>query len=260
MGPETKGDQDMASALAEVEEIGELTEPATKDAKDSLSDEKKEEASEAPKTYTQEEFDKAVKRATSAQSEADKRASKAEKELGVTKEALVSLQSEMAQLREEVEQRELDALDGDTDQQALVKQRQADRKRRAELEAKERELEKRAKELDGLLEDANKVKQEQAIRDIATAHSIDAKELEAKVMKFNITDPEGIEEMATLMEGKAEAPATDSEDSAVAQKPRFKPDSGRTVGGGKRTKEQISADPDASFEELEDLLKKETNI
>lgn len=258
MGPKSEL-EDLTSAMNEVQDVDAVIDAQTNTPADTTSSDTKEEVSD-PATFTQEELNAAVKRERAAQSVADKRAVKAEKELEAFRESQSVLQKQVEDLRKEIEQRELDALDGDDDQLSIVRQRQADRKRKDTLDAQERALAAREKELEGTLEEANEIKKGQAIETIAVAHNVDATELKAKAKKLGVSDPDGIEELAALMAGKP-APGTEAEEGALEKENTrtFRPDSARNVGG-KRTKNAIINDPNASFDELEDLLKKESMI
>jgi len=171
---------------------------------------------DAPKTYTQEELDAQLKRAAASQSKEAKRAATAEAQVKQLAEDLAAYKSDLERSQKERDEIELASLDGDDDQKKLLLRRQADRQKEATLLQKERDLEKRQKEIDGLLAEAESVKKTAAVEALAKKHKLDAKALTEKAEKLGVMTPEGLEDLASIMEmPKREPNANLSPDNLV---------------------------------------------
>ena len=118
--------------------------------------------------------------------------------------------------QKEKDESEIEAAEGDKDEQSRIKRRQALRVGELTLKQEREEFEKGKSANQAKIAKAEAAELSTDISEIATKHEVDAGKLKALAEKLGITDLEQVEELA----------------KATSAKEASGPDNGRTMGGG----------------------------
>lgn len=181
------------------------------------SEDTKETSEKEPETFTKSQMDKAKSDVLAA---AGRTAKSLEK-----REDAIKKGEERATQREKADyEAEIKAAGDDLDKLSDAEKNRKERERKAELLKREAELEEREEKVKGVEDVARKAEIREEALKLAAKHDVDIESL----VNFTDGSTEKMEALAKLLPKKGEAQP-------------LKVDSGKTVGGGKLTKERIEA-------------------
>lgn len=185
------------------------------------------ETTETPKTYTQEQLDKAIRDAkTSVTADVGRMKAEADRALKAAQAASDRLQK----LQREQEDRELEAAKSEPDKLTAIRERQARRQKETELEEARSKLDEANNKLQELSTKEAETAKEHRTREIAERLKVDTSKL-AKLAKYTDGSAEAIEEIAKEMPKLAPKPNTN-----------FRPDNSEAAGGTPKSVSQVQQD------------------